>query len=59
MQQMAQVWVWFHDIPLEFMHLNILTGFAKVVGYSVRIDSATINNNRIMFARILIEIDFN
>ncbi|WOL00072.1 hypothetical protein Cni_G08785 [Canna indica] len=53
------VWVQFSGLPIEFLHGQILTKLASVIGQPLKVDHITLKGNRAKFARVCILWNLN
>lgn len=54
---LAQVWVRFFEIPMEFFQPKIIHALASALGTVIKIDDRTTKRTMCHYARVLIEID--
>ncbi|WOL08019.1 hypothetical protein Cni_G16771 [Canna indica] len=52
------IWVQFPGLPIEFLHRQILTELASVIGKPLKVDHITLQGNRAKFARGLIDLKY-
>lgn len=54
---LAQVWVRFYEIPMEYFHPKIIQTMASALGTVLKLDERTRNRSMCHYARVLIDID--
>ncbi|CAI9099671.1 OLC1v1036527C1 [Oldenlandia corymbosa var. corymbosa] len=51
------VWVSLYDLPIEYMHLEVIYSMATALGQPLKVDTLTLNMTRPFVARFCIEIN--
>lgn len=54
---LAQVWVRFYEIPMEYFHPTIIHAMASALGTVLKLDERTKNRSMCHYAQVLIEMD--
>jgi hypothetical protein len=55
----VSIWVKLHNLPMEFWNSTCLSHIASGLGKHICVDSVTMEQLRLGFARVLVEVDVN
>ncbi|CAI9099246.1 OLC1v1036031C1 [Oldenlandia corymbosa var. corymbosa] len=51
------IWVALYDLPIEYMHLEVIYSMATALGQPLKVDTPTLNLTRPSVARFCVEVD--
>ncbi|CAI9102756.1 OLC1v1001076C1 [Oldenlandia corymbosa var. corymbosa] len=55
--QVVPIWVSFFDLPIEYMHPEVIYSMATALGQPLKVDTPTLNMTRPSVARFCVEVD--